>query len=158
MAIRTFYPARARLHNGQMVFEEGDLASALRQGCFALRIPDDIQLWPGLKLAREFYLPVYEGNPDEQSFRGFRERSGVFFDREHFQTDHILIDGPRRLLEFPVTANRLCDQMFVLGRLLLRTILAHASIPQDLWPRATDFCATDGGVEWFAVSHYRCGY
>ncbi|ACB96543.1 2OG-Fe(II) oxygenase [Beijerinckia indica subsp. indica ATCC 9039] len=145
MVLQSFLPARAKFHDGQLTFVVGDLGTALRQGCFALRIPDELDLAPGIRLAQEFYL----------AGRGVQDREGIYFDQELFQTDHVLIDGPRRRKDFPQAVNLMCEKMCALARFLLRIILTEAGISESLWADATDDCVTDGGVQWFALGHYQ---
>ena len=47
------------------------------------------------------------------------------------------------------------QKMCTAARLVLREILATAQVAPTHWDRATDQCSADGGVEWFAASHYR---
>lgn len=158
MSMKTFRPCLAEIAGEGLEFRLGALREAIGDGCFALAIPDDLDLTPGIRLANEFYLaPADVPSGEMAGYRGFRSRDGVYFDREHYQTEHILIDGPRRRAEFPDAANVMCERMHAVGRIVLRTILSATGIPSALWQRATDHCVADGGVQWFAVSHYRPG-
>ncbi|WP_186038798.1 2OG-Fe(II) oxygenase family protein [Burkholderia gladioli] len=158
MSLKTFHPYLAEIAGEELRFLSGSLREAIDNGCFALAIPDDLDLAPGIRLANEFHLAP-EDEPSQQGagYRGFRLREGIYFDRDHYQTEHILIDEPRRRVEFPDPANAMCERMYLIGRIVLRTILSAVGIPSSLWERATDYCVTNGGVQWFAVSHYRSG-
>lgn len=154
--MNTFRPCHAEIYGGGLKFRSGSLRKAISDGCFALAIPTDLDLTPGIRLANEFHLDL-ASTPvgDMTDYRGFRLRKDVYFDRDHYQTEHILIDGPRRRVEFPAAANVVCESMHAIGQIVLRTVLSTTSIPSSLWNRATDRCVTDGGVQWFAISHYR---
>ena len=82
----------ASLTGDTLVFENsGSLRSAIAQGLFLLRVPESINLEPGIKLCREFYLPA----TDFTNYGGFRLQTDIYFDREHFQTEHLLVDKSR---------------------------------------------------------------
>jgi len=158
MSFTPFHPCRAKITGGELTFTCGSLYKAIDDGCFALEIPGDLDVAPGIRLANEFYIDLADSLSDEAAaYRGFRLREGVYFDRDNYQIEHILIDGPRRRTEFPDPANAMCERMYAIGRIVLRTILSATCIPPSLWHRSTDQCSSDGGVQWFAVSHYRPG-
>jgi hypothetical protein len=147
---------RARARDGGLAFDRaGGLTRALRDGCFALEIPPELDLTPGLRLAREFYRAADEGEPGTSGYRGFRQRSDVYFDREHFQTEHVLIDRPGRARHFPPALAAMCEQMNGLGLLVLRHVLAAIGVPRVLWSRVTGGAIDDAGTHWYASSHYR---
>lgn len=148
--------ARASVRGSELVFESsGGFAEALRDGCFALAIPPDLDLTPGLTLAREFYRTVCDGDPSTGAYRGFRDRADVYFDREHFQTEHVLIDGPGRLRQFPAALVAMCDRMNDLGVLVLRQVLVAVGVPRGLWSQVTGGAIDNAGTHWYASSHYR---
>ncbi|CAB3769216.1 hypothetical protein LMG29542_06062 [Paraburkholderia humisilvae] len=158
MSLKAFRPCVAELDGKILRFKSGSLTQAISDGCFALAIPSDLDVAPGIRLANEFYLDRTDSRCDEAArYRGFRSRDDIYFDRDHYQTEHILIDAARRSVEFPDAANVMCERMSAIGRIVLRTMLCAAGIPAVLWPRSTDQCSADGGVQWFAVSHYRPG-
>ncbi|CAN7326112.1 hypothetical protein LJR230_001673 [Trinickia sp. LjRoot230] len=156
MSLKTFCPCLAKVINDELNFTRGSLRKAIDDGCFALEIPGDLDVAPGIRLANEFHLHRADSLSGEAAaYRGFRSRDGVYFDRDHYQTEHILIDGPRRRAEFPGPVNAMCERMYAIGRIVLRKVLSATSIPPSFWHRSTDQCSADGGVQWFAVSHYR---
>ena len=157
MTLKVFTPSRASIEDGRLVFAEaGAITSALRNGCFALRIPDGLDLSAGLRLAREFYRDA-EGAEDEEAaaYRGLRANGDIYFDRDHFQTEHLLADQTQRKDLLPAAVNEMCEAMTGLGRIILREILAHAGVSRSLWDEVTDGAVSGGGVQWLAVSHYR---
>jgi hypothetical protein len=156
MSLKAFHPSLAKIAGGALWFTSGSLHKAIDDGCFALQIPGNLDIAPGIRLAKEFYLDRADSLSGEAAaYRGFRSRGGIYFDRAHYQTEHILIDGPRRRAELPGPVNAMCERMYVIGRIVLRKVLSATSIPPSLWHRSTDQCSADGGVQWFAVSHYR---
>lgn len=88
----------ASLVKGKLVFEkEGSLRGAIQQGVFLLKVPVGFDFEPGIKLCREFYLP----ETDQTDYRGYRAQPDIYFDREHFQTEHILVDRLRWAARLP---------------------------------------------------------
>ena len=158
MMPRSITLQRAQVVADKLVFETlGDLVRALRDGCFLLAIPPGLDVSPGIKLCREFYQPAMFSDTQSCSYRGFREREkdGIYFDREHFQTEHILLDRPSRTKYFPSDLIAMCDAMSDLSLLVLRCVLTELNVDELLWSRITGG-ATDGqGTHWFAASHYR---
>lgn len=147
-------PRRARLDDGGLVLESGeDFAEALADGCFRLRIPEALDLGPGLALARNFWREPDGGASDP--YRGFRRASEIYFDREHFQTEHLLLDRPQRLMHLPSDVVAACDALAEIGRAVLAAVLSGLDVPPDVWDRAVVGCLHGRAVEWMAVSHYR---
>lgn len=158
MSLKTFRPCVAKITGEELEFTCGSLHKSINDGCFALEIPGDLDVAPGIRLANEFYLDQADSLSGEAAaYRGFRSRDGIYFDRDYFQTEHVLIDGSRQRAEFPDSANAMCERMYSIGRIVLRKILSATCIPPSLWHRSTDQCSADRGVQWFAVSHYRPG-
>ncbi|WP_441249584.1 2OG-Fe(II) oxygenase family protein [Kitasatospora sp. McL0602] len=147
---------RAQLAGAELSFETaGGLAQALADGCLLLAIPEDLDLTPGIRLCREFHRPAAPAGTEHAAYRGFRGREGVYFDRENFQTEHLLLDGPGRLRHLPPEVSRLCERMDGLGQLVLRAALAGLGVSRVLWPQLTGGAVDGGGTHWFAASHYR---
>lgn len=147
---------RAARRGDRLVFDTPErCAKAMRDGCFLLEIPGDLDLGPGLTLSRQFYRALDDGPAATQAYRGFREQPGVYFDREHFQTEHVLLDRPARLAHFPPELVALCDRMNELGLLVLRHLLAEVGIAPALWHQVTGGAVANAGTHWFASSHYR---
>lgn len=149
---------RARLTGDDLHFEEpGGLQRALRDGFFLLAIPSDLDLRPGITLCREFHRPAAPaGRPEHPAgYRGYRDLEGIYFDREHFQTEHVLIDGPERARRFPPELLRMTDRMHALARTVLRVVLAELGVREHLWGTVTGNAVDGRGTEWFAANHYR---
>lgn len=145
---------RARVADGRLRFgTPGGFAAALRAGCFLLAVPADLDVTPGVRLCREFHRPATTGEPD--GYRGFRDQEGIYFDREHFQTEHLLLDGPARTRLLPQAVVEMCDRMNKLAVLVLRATLDELGIPERLWGRITGGAVDGLGTQWFAASHYR---
>ena len=145
---------KARLTGGELVFEqESGLRKALHDGCFRLAIPADVDVSPGIRLCREFYRPAPPGAG--LGYGGFREIDGIYFDREHFQTEHVLADRPARERHFPEPVVRMCDQMTGLALVVLRACLTELGVPEMLWDEITGGAVNGRGTQWFAASHYR---
>jgi len=146
----------AKLFNGELKFTtSGGLCKALLDGCFYLQIPEGIDLSPNITLSKEFYKDITDGSPETIAYRGFREREGVYFDREHFQTEHVLVDYPSRLKHFPPEVVATCDAMNNIAIHILKFVLHSLAIPKSAWCRVTGGAIDNAGTHWFALSHYR---
>jgi hypothetical protein len=147
---------RANLVEGSLAFttDEG-MGKALRDGAFYLSIPDGLDIDTGRRLCREFYRSPDGADPELDAFRGFREADGIYFDREHFQTEHLLMDGPARERHLPAGVFELCNQMSDIAVHVLKATLAQINVPEDLWDLVTNCSVSGGGTRWFAASHYR---
>lgn len=147
---------RASVQEAGLAFHtEGGLPQALRDGCFLLAIPTGFDPGPGVTLCREFYRPPEDGSDGIQSYRGFRTLEDVYFDREHFQTEHVLIDGPGRRRHFPRELIAMTEQMSELTLLVLRCAMAELGIATALWSKITGGAVDGRGTHWFAANHYR---
>ncbi len=143
----------ARLEGEQLVFLDGSTFwDALAAGCFHLAFPAQLDFTPGVRLSQEFYL---ERVAKSDLYRGHRASDGIYFDREHFQTEHILADGPAIKEALPAEVHSMCAQMFEVARVVLRDVLAKLGVPSRSWEQATGGCTAGRGTEWFASSHYR---
>lgn len=134
---------------------EGGMSQALRDGCFLLAIPSEFNAEPGITLCRQFYRSPEDGPEETHAYRGFRALEGIYFDREHFQTEHVLIDGPGRRLHFPDELIDMTEQMSDLTRLVLRHAMNELDIPEVLWSEVTGGAVDGRGTHWFAANHYR---
>jgi 2-oxoglutarate-Fe(II)-dependent oxygenase superfamily protein len=147
---------RARVVSGNLRFnDDGGFARALDTGCFLLAIPPELDVQPGVILCREFYREPVDGSSALAAYRGFRKIEGIYFDREHFQTEHLLLDGPARTRYFPDDVVGMCVQMNQLGLLVLRAALGALGVSGSLWSEVTGGAVDGQGTHWFAASHYR---
>ena len=143
---------RARLDTGNLQFDNEDgFKTAIENGFFLLKRPVHIDLEPGLKLANSFYKNTDKNNP----YEGFKEKEGVYFDREHFQTEHILLDQHARKELFPEELNKLCNQMNDIGIIILKSICQKLGMASRNWDEVTCGTLKNEGTHWFACSHYR---
>ncbi|MFI1972443.1 hypothetical protein BLA24_33490 [Streptomyces cinnamoneus] len=156
MSTETLRLQKARATEEGLAFETpGGLTRALRDGCFLLAVPPGFDTTPGVTLCREFFRPVEQGGESTRAYRGFRDLDGVYFDREHFQTEHVLIDGPGRERHFPPELRRMAEHMHELARHVLRTVLTELGVARELWSEVTGGAVDGRGTEWFAANHYR---
>lgn len=143
---------RARLSHGTLLFEaEDSLRDAIKHGLFLLKVPSALNLEPGIKLCREFYLPA----TNTTDYRGFRAQTDIYFDREHFQTEHLLIDKPRWATRLPCAVVHMIQAMDTAGQIVFQAALRELGVAQTLWDTASGGGVTGQGTHWFAASHYR---
>ncbi len=153
-----FHPCRAYLDASKRLvfFQPNGLERALRDGFFALLIPDGLDVSPGIRFAQEFYRePDSDLPPADARYQNHRKNPDIYFDRDNFQTEHILADARQRELSFPAEVSHLCDEMHQVARDILCDILDNLGVAPRLWPKVTGATSEGGGVKWFAVSHYR---
>ena len=142
----------ASLVKGKLVFEkEGSLRSAIQQGVFLLKVPVGFDFEPGIKLCREFYLP----ETDQTDYRGYRAQPDIYFDREHFQTEHILVDRLRWAARLPAAVVHMALIMDALGQVIFQAALREMGVAEHLWQQLSGGAVTGQGAHWFAASHYR---
>ena len=144
---------KAFIVNNDICFEKSNgFEKAIKDGFFLLKIPEYITLEPGIKLGESFYKEQQEVfNP----YLGFKNKENIYFDREHFQTEHILLDQHNREEIFPSELNELCNQMNQVGIAILQYIFKRLEIPEDVWFQVTGGAIENYGTHWFACSHYR---
>jgi isopenicillin N synthase-like dioxygenase len=143
----------AFITNNDLHFEQGNkFEQAIRDGFFLLQIPEYIDLKPGIKLGETFYK---EQQSVFNPYSGFKHKENIYFDREHFQTEHVLLDQNSRKKVFPSELNALCNQMNQIGITILEYILRKLEIPEGMWPQITGGAIENKGTHWFACSHYR---
>lgn len=146
---------RASIKNGELVFDiEDGVLKALENGYFLLEIPSHIQVQHGRTLCRQFYRPKV-ADSQISAYQGFRELENMYFDREHYQTEHILVDRPARERHFPEELRNMADAMDEVGLLVLRTVLEKLSVDKSFWSSVTGGASVGKGTHWFAASHYR---
>lgn len=156
MSVISMDLAKAVVENGDLAFEHsGGLAQALRDGCFLLRAPADLDVSPGRLFCSHFYRAPDDGDESSRDYRGFRGRPEIYFDREHFQTEHVLLDGPARTAHFPGELISMCDAMGALGFIVLRHVFTHLGIEPSIWDEITSGAVRGEGTHWFAANHYR---
>jgi 2OG-Fe(II) oxygenase superfamily len=144
--------SRSKIEGENLIFDSNCyFDKALQDGIFLLKIPKTIDLLPGIKLCHNFYKEKSGDHP----YRGFKEYNSIYFDREHFQTEHILTDKETRDKYFPQEAKIIADEMNELAILVLKNVLEYIGIPKEDWALVTGNCIENQGTHWFACSHYR---
>ncbi|MFI8987016.1 2OG-Fe(II) oxygenase family protein [Streptomyces antimycoticus] len=147
---------RATVTDTGLRFDAADgLSRSLRDGCFLLAMPAGFDPGPGITLCREFHRAPGEGPTATRAYRGFKDVPGVYFDREYFQTEHLLIDGPGRIRHFPRGLLAMAEQMSALTLLVLRDAMTELGIAPALWSEITGGAVDGLGTHWFAANHYR---
>jgi len=142
---------KAYVKDNNMFFESlNSFEEAINDGFFLLKIPEYIDLSPGIKLSESFYQ---ESNKAD-AYTGFKNKN-IYFDREHFQTEHILLDQNHRKDLFPEELNVLCNMMDKIGTIVLQYVFQQLEIPKHDWFKISGGSIESKGTQWFACSHYR---
>lgn len=149
----------ARLRDGALVFEtEPGLSQALRDGFFFVAQPAGLDLAPGDRFARSFYLPAAGGDP----YRGFAQwtperlaQHEGYYRREVDQTEQFFLE--RRFWQ-EVYPRELAAQAAVMQELaleILAAVLTELDLPRPLWERATGGCLGGSGTYHLTFNHFR---
>ena len=139
--------------NGKLSFHKNDgFKKALQDGFFRLKIPREIDLKPGIEFSKSFYKK--SDNHDSKYFN-FRDKNEIYFDREHFQTEHVLVEKSMRSKFFADDLNAMCNDINSLGIFILKEVFREIGIPEKDWDTVTGGAINNKGNHWFASSHYR---
>ncbi|PQQ37869.1 hypothetical protein C6H68_10695 [Photorhabdus luminescens] len=84
-----------------------------------------------------------------------KKEKEIYFNRDNYQIEHILIDKDKREKLFTKELNELCDKMHSIGKDILCEILSFVGVNNSLWENVTDNATNGGGVKWFTANHYR---
>jgi len=143
---------KAYVKDNNMFFESlNSFEEAINDGFFLLKIPEYIDLSPGIKLSESFY----QESTIADAYTGFKNKKNIYFDREHFQTEHILLDQNHRKDLFPEELNVLCNMMDKIGTIVLQYVFQQLEIPKHDWFKISGGSIESKGTQWFACSHYR---
>ena len=143
---------KAYVKDNNMFFESlNSFEEAINDGFFLLKIPEYIDLSPGIKLSESFY----QESTKADAYTGFKNKKNIYFDREHFQTEHILLDQNHRKDLFPEELNVLCNMMDKIGTIVLQYVFQQLEIPKHDWFKISGGSIESKGTQWFACSHYR---
>ncbi|GHF58543.1 hypothetical protein GCM10010218_44820 [Streptomyces mashuensis] len=153
---------RARLHDGRLEFTTPDgLEQALRDGFFHLDRPAGLDLTPGDRFARSFYLPAGD-RTHHDPYRGFRhwtaERLGPhqgYYCRDADQTEQFFLEKRWWNTVYPPALAHQATAMRDLALDVLRAVLTHLDLPRDLWDEATGHALTAHGTHTLTFNHFR---
>lgn len=152
---------KAKLCEGSLVFEDEDgLLRALEDGFFFVEHPSDMDFSPGDRFARSFYLPT---NPETiDPYRGFSKWTSDYLDkyegyycRDTDQTEQFFLENRFWDSVFPSELARLAVSMKEFALEILKAILLHLDLPQELWDEATGRCLSLQGIYHLTFNHFR---
>ncbi|NET60103.1 MAG: isopenicillin N synthase family oxygenase [Symploca sp. SIO2E6] len=152
---------KARLDQGSLVFDqENGLQCALEDGFFFVEYPGNLDFSPGDRFARSFYLP---DNPDKTDpYRGFSLATLEYvgkYDGYHrcdgSQTEQFFLESRSWNTVFPLELSRQAVAMQEFALDILRAVLVHLDLPQELWDEATGGCLSARGTYHLSFNHYR---
>ncbi|GHF58582.1 hypothetical protein GCM10010218_44870 [Streptomyces mashuensis] len=144
--------------DGELLF--ADSASrdrAFRDGVFLLEIPQDLDVAGGDAFARQFHQ-----GPEAEPYGRFR-----LLDSDHFgdpllgfhqrvnQIEQFLLERRFWAAHYPPEITALGEALTRLSGQVLRSVLAHAGIPEADWRRATGGCSAGEGSYHLTFNHYR---
>jgi hypothetical protein len=152
---KIFQLQKAEIKNNRLIFEhEIGFDQAIKDGFFLLKKPQDLDLEPGIKISKNFYK-IKSKEKNYCNYSGYKNYEGIYFDREHFQTEHILLDKPNRIRYFPYELQTLTNKMNDIAIIILKNIFDKIKIPKQDWNKITGGAIDNQGNHWFSSSHYR---
>jgi len=160
---------KAVIYNSKLVFLEGDkgFEQAMKEGIFALRIPNYINLTYCDSFAQTFYKvrDVKKSRSlDELDFSRFRNYTSDIFD-DNLLGFHERVDQIEQfLLEkrfwkewYPQEIAKVGDDLCNISSIIIRNILRRIGVPEEDYSKATGGCSDKNGSYHLTFNHYRPG-
>lgn len=152
---------KARLCEGSLIFEdENGLSRALEDGFFFVEHPLDMDFSPGDCFARSFYLSNDLETTDP--YRGFSKWTSDYlgeyegyYCRDTDQTEQFFLENRLWDTVFPFELSRLAVSMKEFALNILKAVLLHLDLPQELWDEATGRCLSSQGTYHLTFNHFR---
>ena len=152
---------KARLSEGALVFDdENGFSRALEDGFFFVEHPLNMDFSPGDRFARSFYLPDDPYNTDP--YRGFSKWTSDYlgeyegyYCRDTDQTEQFFLESRFWDSVFPLELSWLAVSMKDFAIDILKAVLSHLDLPQELWNKATGYCLSSQGTYHLTFNHFR---
>lgn len=145
------------LIEGKLVFSDSEqIDLALKTGVFYLKIPPNVDLTPGIKLAQNFYKDLDSNMPGYTGYKhqSFEESSLGYADRSD-QVEQLQLE---LLLWNKFLPKEVCDLLHTMNTLsiqILESVLEYADIPRDDWDLITGGALKNEAAHNTTINHYR---
>jgi len=143
--------------DGKLIFDDPKQADiAMRLGAFYLKIPSNLDLRPGIRLAHNFYKDLNIDAPDYTGYkqRSFEKSTLGYADRpdqvEQFQLELSLWDE--------CLPKEVCDLLYIMNTLsvqILENVLEYSGISKDDWDLITGGALENKAGHTTTINHYR---
>ena len=154
---------QAKLTNHGLQFDQANgMQQALLDGFFFVEPSAPIDLAPGDRFARHFYLPPPPNEPRGCAYRGFKTQTETelgplqgYFCRDADQTEQFFLRSTHWQQLFPQAVCSLAQHLKALAIEVMLAVLKHLDIPRALWLKATGHCMTQAGTHTLTFNHFR---
>lgn len=143
--------------DGKLVFEDTKQADwALKTGVFYLKIPTNLDLGPGIKLAQNFYKDLNSNVPGYTGYkqRLFEKSSLGYADRPD-QVEQLQLELPLWNEFLPKEVSDLLCSMNTLSVQVLESVLAYCGIPKNDWDLVIGGALENKAGHNTTINHYR---
>lgn len=155
---------KACLDANGLTFEHKEgLDQALRDGFFFVRTDSEMDLNAGDAFAQNFYLPrTSDQHSGQYPYRGFHHwlesqlgKHQGYFLRDEDQTEQFFLESASWSSVFPPELTQQAKTMRTLALEVLRAVLVHLEIPEELWDKATGGNISGRGTYTLTFNHFR---
>lgn len=153
----------AALIDHRLHFHQTDgMHQALLDGFFFVEPAQPLDLGPGDRFARHFYLPANPNDLRNRAYQGFCAKTETelgphqgYFCREADQTEQFFLRSTHWRQHFPDALHTLAQDMKALATDVMLAVLAYLDIPLALWLKATGHCMAREGTHTLTFNHFR---
>lgn len=152
-----FFP-KAEIYNDALFFKNDiDYELALKEGVFFVKIPEDIDLYSGIKFCENFYKE--KNNSVEDKYRGFNklsyEDSILGYSDRHDQVEQVQLEISLWNKYFTKELEGLLRKMNKFSLLIVENIFEKVGIESKYWDVITGEASKDQALQYCIFNHYR---
>jgi len=149
---------KAYINNNTLMFNsEEDYKTALEEGVFFVKIPETMDVKPGIMFSQNFYKD--KNNSSDDPYRGFNtlsyDDSILGYSDRHDQVEQVQLELSRWNKYFPSELDTLLKNMNKLGLLVVENIFRKLGIADKYWDVITGGAAKDTALQYCIFNHYR---
>ncbi|WOX15315.1 2OG-Fe(II) oxygenase family protein [Streptomyces sp. N50] len=149
----------AEVRGDRLAFDRpDDAARALAIGAFFVKIPEHLDVRPGLELARTFYEPADPGRPGDR-YRGHRAEqhadSKLGYSDRPDQVEQLQLESAHWDTYLPAEVTTLLREMEAITLATLYGVFEAAGLPESDWEIITGGAREGTGWCHSTVNHYR---
>jgi hypothetical protein len=150
--------------NDKLLFDnhERGFLTALNDGFFFLKMPEELDLSGGDLFATNFYKNKEGAQIFLDQFRGFKQytpdkldKHEGYYCREVDQTEQFFLERRFWHKIYPLSLIDLAEKLKTLSIIILHNILSELGIPKEIWGQATGGCSDNTGMYHLTFNHFR---
>jgi hypothetical protein len=147
-----------------LIFEKSHgFDQAIKDGFFLIKIPHAIDLTPGDIFAQNFYKQNTPNNSVDNIYCGYSKYTPDkfptphegYYIRETDQTEQFFLEKKYWQDIYPPALVSLANSLNELAIIILKNVLTHVGISEELWPKATGECSNNNGTHHLTFNHFR---